>query len=109
VAQVLDAVEGRGRTVYWIGLPITTRGNIEEAAPAMAQAVQAEVSARPWAHYIDSRKTLSPDGTYTAYLPNASGKEVKVREDDGVHPNLAGAARMVEPMVAALRKERKLG
>ena len=108
VAQVLDAVKGPNRTVYWIGLPITTRANIQAAAPAMAKAVKTEISARPWAHYISTLKTLSPHGKYEAYLPNDSGTEVKVREDDGVHPNLAGAERMVSPLVTALAEERKL-
>lgn len=108
VAQVLDAVAKPGRTVYWIGLPVTTRSNIEEAAPAMRKAEQTEIAARPWAHFIDSRKTLSPGNKYTAYLPDGSGGEVKVREDDGVHPNLAGATRIVAPLVEDLIKERKL-
>ncbi|HEX2576612.1 MAG TPA: DUF459 domain-containing protein [Aquihabitans sp.] len=109
VAQVLTAAEGPDRTVYWVGLPITTRSGIEEAAPAMARAVRTEVAARPWARYVDSRASLSPDGTYTAYLPDGAGGQVKVREDDGVHPNIAGARRIVEPLVASLREERKLG
>lgn len=110
VAQILNAIEAPGRTVYWVGLPITTRANIEAAAPAMARAVETEVSARPWAHYIDTRPLLAgADGQYATYLPDASGKDVKVREDDGVHPNLAGAKRMVAPLVEALIDERKLG
>ena len=108
VAQILNAVEKPGRTVYWIGLPITTRSNIQEAAPAMRKAEKTEIAARPWAHFIDTYKTLSPDGTYTQYLPDAGGTEVKVREGDGVHPNLAGANRVVGPLVEALIKERKL-
>ncbi|QXC61216.1 DUF459 domain-containing protein [Aquihabitans sp. G128] len=108
VAQVLDAIEGPNRTVYWIGLPITTRGDIEKVAPDMATAVKTEIAARPWAHYVDTHETLSPDGRYTAYLPDGSGGEVKVRENDGVHPNLAGARRIVEPLLVDLRKERKL-
>ncbi|MCU1500005.1 MAG: hypothetical protein JWM47_3958 [Acidimicrobiales bacterium] len=108
-AQILNAVEGPNRTVYWIGLPITTRRDIEDVAPAMAKAIKTEIAARPWAHYVDTQPTLSPDGTYTAYLPDGSGGNVKVRENDGVHPNLAGARRIVAPLVAALVKERKLG
>lgn len=109
VAQVLNALEGTNRTVYWIGLPITARADIEAAAPAMAAAVEREVSARPWAHYVSTRKTLAgPDGEYVTYLRDESGNEVKVRENDGVHPNLAGARRMVAPLVEALTDERKL-
>ncbi|CAN5905374.1 hypothetical protein BH23ACT2_BH23ACT2_27620 [soil metagenome] len=109
VAQVLMAVEAEGRTVYWVGLPVTDRPAIEDVAPLMAEAVQTEVSARPWAHYVDTRPLLAPDGTYTAYLPDESGGRVKVRNDDGVHPNLAGARRMVAPLTLALADERNLG
>lgn len=108
VAQVLNAVAGQNRTVYWIGLPITTRADIERAVPTQRAAVEAEISARPWARFIDTRPLLSPDGTYTAYLPDGSGGEVKVREGDGVHPNLAGATRMVRPITEAMEKDRKL-
>ncbi|HRA35535.1 MAG TPA: hypothetical protein PK748_11420, partial [Acidimicrobiales bacterium] len=34
--------------------------------------------------------------------------EVKVREGDGVHPNLAGATRMIAPTAQAIIVERKL-
>jgi hypothetical protein len=109
VAQVLNAVEGPNRTVYWIGLPITTRGNIERAAPAMAEAVQREISARPWAHYVDARASLAKDGAFATYLPDASGAVVKVRENDGVHPNPAGARLIVAPILPAIIEERRLG
>ena len=108
VAQVLNAAKGTNRTVYWIGLPKTTRGDIERAAPAMAQAAKTEIAARPWAHYVDTLPTLSPDGAYTAYLPDPSGGRVKVREDDGVHPNIAGARRIVAPLIIGLIAERNL-
>jgi hypothetical protein len=120
VVQVLDDVNPsdptkagacpgkRPRTVYWIGLPIVTKAHLASAEPAMAKAVKAEIAIRPWAHYIDTRPLLSPDGTYTAYLPDEHGTLVKVRENDGVHPNLAGAERIVVPVVNDVRKERKL-
>ena len=59
--------------------------------------MRTEISARPWARYVDTRPLLSPDGEYTMYLPDSEGNDVKVREGDGVHPNLAGARRMVAP------------
>lgn len=109
VAQILDVLEAPGRTVYWVGLPITTRDNIEEASPAMRAAVEAELAVRPWAHYVDSARALSPDGVYVTYLKDSSGQDVKVREGDGVHPNLAGATRIVATFAAELAEERKLG
>lgn len=109
VAQVLNAIEQPGRTVYWIGLPVTTVTNIERAGPDMRRAIRREVAARPWAHFVDSRETLSPDGVYAAYLPDGSGNPVKVRQDDGVHANPAGAARVVAPIAEAVAAERRLG
>lgn len=109
VVQVLDAVEAPGRTVYWIGLPLTTASNIERAAPVMTDAVQTELEIRPWASFVDARTALSPDGEYVTYLPDGSGRPVKVREDDGVHPNPAGARRIVATMVDDLIEDRNLG
>jgi len=108
VAQVLDAVEKKGRTLYWMSLPVTTAGNIEKAAPYMRKAIKTEIAARPWAHYVDTRKVLTPDGTFTAYLPDGSGGQVKVRDDDGVHLTTAGATRVVVPLCELLAEERKL-
>lgn len=108
VVQVLDAVEAPGRTVYWIGLPITTKDVIEKAAPSMTAAVKREIAIRPWAHFINSRKILAPDGTYETYLPDGSGDPVKVREDDGVHPNPAGGRRIVATFTDDLAAERNL-
>ncbi|CAN5500674.1 hypothetical protein BH10ACT1_BH10ACT1_26000 [soil metagenome] len=108
VAQVLDAVEADGRTVYWMSLPATTAGNIEDARPLMRKAITAEIAARPWAHYVDTGKVLTPDGTFTAYLPDGSGGQVKVRNDDGVHLTTAGATRVVVPLCDLLVDERHL-
>ncbi|QXC61218.1 DUF459 domain-containing protein [Aquihabitans sp. G128] len=107
VAQVLDAVEKEGRTLYWMSLPITTAGNIEKARPYMRKAITTEIAARPWAHYVDTSKILTPNGSFTAYLPDGSG-QVKVREDDGVHLTTAGATRAVVPVCDDLAEERKL-
>jgi len=107
VAQVLDAVEAEGRTLYWMGLPTTTADNIERAAPLMRKAIETELGARPWAHYVDTSAVLAPDG-YAAYLPDDSGGQVKVRQDDGVHLTTAGATRAVVPLSTELAKERNL-
>ncbi|MCU1500003.1 MAG: putative periplasmic protein [Acidimicrobiales bacterium] len=109
VVQVLDAIEKPGRTVYWMSLPVTTAGNIEDAAPFMREAVESEIAVRPWAHFIDTGRILTPGGSFTAYLPDGSGGQVKVREDDGVHLTTAGATRAVVPLCELVAEERKLG
>lgn len=108
VVQVLDAVEAPGRTLYWLELPATTAGNIQEAAPVMHTAIATEIAIRPWAHFVDTNAVLAPNGTFTAYLPDGSGGEVKVRDDDGVHLTTAGATRVVGPLGDLIATERKL-
>ncbi len=109
VVQILEAVEAEGRTVYWMGLPVTTAGNIERAAPFMRNAIESETSVRPWAHFVDTSAVLAPGGTFTAYLPDGSGGQVKVRDDDGVHLTTAGATRAVVPVCGRLAEERQMG
>lgn len=103
-----DCAARRPRTVYWIGLPVVTKASLAAAEPAMATAVKREIAARPWARYVDTGPILTPWGKYTEYLPDGHGALVKVREIDGVHPNLAGATRIVVPVVRDLHHDAKL-
>lgn len=108
VAQALDAVEAPGRTVYWIGLPLTERDNIEAVAPVIAEAVAAEAATRPWVQLVDARSALAPDGSYEVFLTNDEGERVRVRADDGVHPSLDGGRVIVDEFVDDLVAQRRL-
>jgi len=108
VAEVLDAVEGPGRTLWWVGLPLTERDNIEALRPAIAGAVRAELADRPWTRFVDSLQVLAPDGTYQVTLPGPDGEPVRVRADDGVHPSPGGGRMLVASFVDDLRDERGL-
>jgi hypothetical protein len=108
VAEVLDLVEGPGRTLYWIGMPLTEATGIEEVRPAIAGAVEAEVAERPWAHAVDTMDVLAPDGTYQVFLPGPDGEEVRVRADDGVHPSPEGGRFIVRSFLDEVLAERGL-
>ena len=107
LAVVLVALLAGDSLMGWIG-PSLVKAFIEQTWPDMEQGVKAEIAARPWAHFVDTRSTLTPNGRYTAYLPDQSGKQVKVRENDGVHSTPRGAEFEVAPLAKALRKERNL-
>ena len=82
-------VEGPNRTVYWIGLPVTTRGDIEEAAPGHGRGRAAPRSRPGRGPTTSTPGRPSPTTARTPpTCPTARASEVKVREDDGVHPNL---------------------
>lgn len=109
VAQVLDVLEADGRTVYWMGLPAMNVSKIEATRKVINEVVQTELSARPWAHYIDTEPAISPGGTFTSHLPDDEGKQVRVRQSDGVHASVDGVRRLTIPIVDAVRAERELG
>ena len=54
-----------------------------------------EASKHPGVTFIHTRTMFAgPDGAFSAYLPDSSGKQVLMRAQDGVHFSLAGANRV---------------
>lgn len=108
VAEVLDIVEAPGRTVWWVGMPLTQADALEASRPAITGAVRDELADRPWATYVDTVEVLTPDGTYVVSLPGPDGEEVRVRAADGVHPSVGGGELIVASLLDALRAQRGL-
>jgi hypothetical protein len=108
IGEVLDLIEAPGRTVYWIGLPLTTSDPIETLRPVMTGAIEAELDTRPWAHLIDTREALAPDGTFTSELPGDDGQMVTTMAPDQIHPSLDGGVLIVREFLPELLHERKL-
>ncbi|MCU1369673.1 MAG: hypothetical protein JWO77_867 [Ilumatobacteraceae bacterium] len=108
IGDVLDIVEKPGRTVYWIGLPLTRSEAIETLRPVLAEAVDEEFASRPWAHFIDTRDALAPDGEFTDQLPGDDGELVTTMAPDDIHPSLDGGVRIVRFFLPDLRAERQL-
>jgi hypothetical protein len=108
VGEVLDLIEAPGRTVYWVGLPLTRSDAIEDLRPVMTSAIEAEVGSRPWAHLIDTRDALAPDGTFTSQLPDEDGELVTTMAPDDIHPSLEGGVRIVDEFLPQLAAERHL-
>lgn len=109
VGQVLDAAEGPGRSLWWIGLPLSERSNVEEIRPAIEGAVTNQVGGRAWSHFVDAAKVLSPDGRYHVTLPGPDGTEVRVRADDGIHLSPTGGRMVVDSFIDEIRSERGFG
>ena len=108
VAEVLDLIEKPGRTVYWVGLPLTRSEAIESLRPVMSSAIGAEIESRPWAHFVDTRDALAPDGTFTSQLPDDDGQLVTTMAPDDIHPSLEGGVRIVRVLLPDLADERRL-
>jgi hypothetical protein len=108
IGAVLDIVEEPGRTVYWLGMPMTQSQPIEDLRPVLTKAVEEEFASRPWAHFVDTRPALAPDGVFTNRLPDETGKLVSTMAPDDIHPNLEGGVRIVQVFLPDLEAERHL-
>jgi hypothetical protein len=105
VDSMMKTLVGPGRTVYWIGSP-TLKDEKMDAAVVEVNGVAQDVAKRhSKVHYVDAYKLFSgADGTFSAELPDETGKVVTMRTGDGVHLTMDGAdylARTVYKLVDA--------
>jgi lysophospholipase L1-like esterase len=98
---------GRGR-VYWLLLPAPRRGVFQQTFPAVNAALRlAAARARRYARLIDLERVFTPGGRYRDTM-RIGGRRVRVRQRDGVHLSVAGAALAARVVVRTLRAERIL-
>lgn len=110
IAQIMDIVAQPGVSVYWLGLPVMARPSLQAVVPVINEMIAKEAAARPHSvTYVDPAPALSgPNGSFVAYLPDAGGQNVMVRESDGVHPTAAGMDRIVALFAPELIRTRHL-
>jgi hypothetical protein len=110
IAQIMDIVAKPGVSVYWLGLPVMARPSLQAVVPEINAMIAKEAAARPHAvTYVDPGPALNgPKGGFAAYLPGPDGRNVMVRESDGVHPTAAGMDRIVALFAPELIRTRHL-
>ena len=98
---------GRGR-VYWLLLPAARGGFFREIFPAVNAALRrAAAGARRNARLIHLDEVFTPGGRYRAVM-HIGRRNVRVRQRDGVHLSVAGAALAARIVIRTLRTERVL-
>ena len=97
-------LDGRGRTVYWIGAPILKDPKMDAGAQADRTVSRGEIVARhPEATYVDAYQLFAgPDGKYTTSITGLNGKPVHVRAGDGVHLTPDGGDRLAGAVLSLL-------
>ncbi|HEX8447418.1 MAG TPA: GDSL-type esterase/lipase family protein [Sphingomonas sp.] len=92
-AGLVAALRQSGATVYWVGLPRMRKPTFDADISAM-NAFYARLMGELGVPFIDTRPMSSgPDG-FSAYLPDASGKPVLMRAEDGIHMSMNGYVRI---------------
>jgi hypothetical protein len=95
VAKVMDLLHQPGTTTVWVGLPIMRSHDFDVSMAALDAIYREEAARRPWISYLDSRSLFaSASGGYADVLPAAGGGEEPMRQEDGIHWSVAGAARI---------------
>jgi hypothetical protein len=104
VGIVMDTVARAGAHLVWIGLPLTRSPSQTQRFDVVNAAVVKEAKRRPRAvTYIDTYSLFATEsGGYSDYRTTASGKQERVRAEDGVHFDVAGGDLIARQVLKAL-------
>jgi lysophospholipase L1-like esterase len=106
VGDFMAAATGAGARMLWVGMPPMAAPGLNAKMQQLNGIYQAEAAAHPGVTYVASWPALSgPQGQFEAFLPDASGNVVEVREPDGTHISPDGAERLSRAVVAAMDHE----
>jgi hypothetical protein len=102
----MDMINRAGAFVVWIGLPQTQSPKQTQRFDVVNAVVQREARKREGrAAFIDTYTLFAgDDGGYTEYLPNSSGKLIKVRAGDGVHFEREGGDMIARQVLRELNR-----
>jgi hypothetical protein len=104
VAAVMDLVARRAALLLWLGLPITSDAAQTTRFETINAIAHAEAERRgSRVVFVDTYTLLTgPAGGYAEYLTDDRGALVRVRSDDGVHLERAGADLVAEAVMREL-------
>ena len=103
VARVVGEVAAAHARLVWSGLPVMRSSTKTARLETVMAVTRAAVAGSPSALWLPNLATLAdPSGHYQVALPDSSGKQVLVREPDGVHETRAGADRLADRAITAM-------
>jgi lysophospholipase L1-like esterase len=89
---------GGARPVYWVGLPITKKPDINACYRAMNAATAAAAKDAGRVTWVDSWSVYAVDGRYSARVGG-----IVARQDDGIHFTFEGTRFLTRKVYAVLR------
>ncbi|HVA03773.1 MAG TPA: DUF459 domain-containing protein [Acidimicrobiales bacterium] len=106
VSAFMTAATSSGARVMWIGMPPMADPALNAKMENLNHIDSSQAAAHRGVTYFASWPVLSnPQGQYSAFLPNASGSEVQVRDPDGTHIAVPGAQRLSQAAIAFMGHE----
>ena len=106
VGGLMQEAAGAGARVVWIGMPPMADPGLNAKMQTLNAIAENQAAVHPGVTYFASWPVLSnPQGQFSAFLPDASGNEVQVRDPDGIHITAAGAQRLAQAAIAFMGHE----
>ncbi|HEX5998544.1 MAG TPA: DUF459 domain-containing protein [Hyphomicrobiaceae bacterium] len=103
--RLMKTLRKRGAAVYWVGLPIMRRPEVNEPAQAINDVVR-EKAYLNGIKYIDITAHFADEaGNYTPYGPDISGQQRIVREPDGVQFTWAGNRKLAHFVEREIKRD----
>jgi hypothetical protein len=107
--QIMDIVGQRGAQLYWISQPPMRDPGQNAAARAVNESAKAQISARPWVHYVDSWALFSDaNGNYATTAIGANGQTISLRQSDGLHLSREGTTYLASAAYTQIRRDWQL-
>jgi hypothetical protein len=103
--QVMTTLTADGRRVVWVGMPVPRSAKLRRAFESLNSAVRSAAAGNRLVTYVDVWADFAPGGRYVDYLDDGSGREVKVRNRDGIHLARPGAELLARKLRALIVKE----
>jgi hypothetical protein len=86
VEEMLNALRGNGRAVYWVGAPVMADAAYSQRVQGVNDVFREVAAGHPDVTYVDAYSLFSgPNGSFASTLPVPGGGTVRVRGADGIH------------------------
>jgi hypothetical protein len=106
VATMMNAVTAQGARMLWVGLPVMPSGGFSDQMRVLNGIADGQALVHPGVSYLDSWHVfVDSGGRYSAFLPDSSGGQERVREPDGVHLARAGSDRLADWAIGSMQSE----
>jgi uncharacterized protein len=97
--------QGGHARVYWLSMP-PSRNPQWALDDAQINIALARAAAQvPGAEYLDILGPVTDHGQYADFVKDANGQTVLVREQDGVHLNIAGSTIVAQEVLPVIQRE----
>ena len=105
IDDLVAMLRSRDVAVYWVGLPRMKSARFDGRMALVNGVVEARMRALGVPYLETVSLTSGEDGGYEAYLPNAAGRKVLMRANDGIHMSMAGYLRISAPVAERLKRD----